>query len=233
MSTELEPVATNPMVLLQTALEKGIDPERLGKLMDLAERWEAGQAAQTFADAITRFQRECSPVRKLQTAGKAGSMQYKFASYDDVMLVCGPVLARCGIAIDFSTGPCERGLKVICRVRVGKHFEDKELEVPIPQMTVNDTQKFGAALSYAKRYVLCAALNIVVTNEDNDAATQYATIDDEQREILSKLIHETRTDIGKFCAWLGAQEIGDIRCADFPKGLAQLQKRKKEMAVKS
>jgi hypothetical protein len=36
-------------------------------------------------------------------------------------------------------------------------------------MRVNETQKFGAALSYAKRYALQGALNIVVTDEDTDA----------------------------------------------------------------
>lgn len=165
--------AMSPLTLLHTALEKGVDPDRLGKLMDLAERWEENRASKAFADAITKFQKLCPPIHKSQMAGKSdGRMQYKFASYDDVMYVAGPILADCGIAISFTTDPSEHGLKATCRVRVGTHYEDHTLTVPIPDMRVNGTQQFGAALTYAKRYVLCAALNIVVTNEDDDASSQ-------------------------------------------------------------
>ncbi len=35
---------SNPVTLLQTALEKGVDTEQLEKLMNLQERWEAKEA---------------------------------------------------------------------------------------------------------------------------------------------------------------------------------------------
>jgi len=64
MTTELTVQQQTPMALIQMAVQANADPDKLGKLMDLQERWEAKQAADAFGQALADFQSECPPVHK-------------------------------------------------------------------------------------------------------------------------------------------------------------------------
>lgn len=199
----------DPLVLVDKAIERGVDVSQLGQLVELAEKMQKAQAAREFAVAVSSAQAEFPTVFKRRTAtikAREGGrdFHYQFASYDDVMREVGPVLAKHKIALNFSTEPGGGPglLKVTCRVRVGTHYEDHTLTVPVPsQMVVNDTQKFGAALKYAQRYALCAAMNVVVTDEDNDAEALVDTITQDQAKELDKLMLKKGVNVGKFLRW--------------------------------
>ncbi len=235
MANELEESSgvTNPLVLIQSAIERGVDPDRLGKLMDLAERWEANRAATAFAAAVARFQSLCPVVFKGRKAGKEGDgLKYSFASYDDVMAEAGPVLAQCGLAVSYTTQPAAAGLEITCRVSLGIHTQETRLTIPIPQMKVNDTQKFGAAMSYAKRFAICAALNIVVTDEDDDAASQLVCVSQDQVEQLNILLEETGSDLARFLDWAHADSLDRVPVAKFPEAIQFLGRKQKSRATK-
>lgn len=247
---EVHPLATstgvsNPLVLLQSMIERGGDPDALGKMMALAEHWEANQAAKAFAAALTRFQSLCPAVFKHRVTKQTANFDgYNFASYDDVMRAAKPHLEACGIAISFSTAdPGEKaGMLGSCRIRVGSHFEDTTLFIPIPAMKVNDTQKFGAAMSYLKRYLLCAALNIVVTDEDDDAAKQFESMSGDQIAKINDLmdairdIQEEATAAGlvldrpfvveNFLAWLEVKTLADVPASKFKEAVFFLESKR-------
>lgn len=221
------PVVASPLALIQSAIEKGHDPEQLGKLMDLHERWEVNQAAAAFADALTTFQAKCRPIRKARSAGE-GRFKYSYAGYEDVMRAVGPLLAECGIAVSFSTQTHEKGIRVTLTLRVGTHTQDNTLDVPIPAMSVNDTQKYGAALSYAKRYSLCAALNIVTTDEDDDAQHCVDPISDQQAMEIDAFCQEHNIAKGPFLKYMGVTAIEHIAAPDFRKAMDGLRAKAKE-----
>lgn len=208
-NTQLVPTApAEPLALIEQAIAKGYDPAHLGQLMDLQERWERNRAAERFAAAISAFQAAVPVVLKERVAKINDDWSYNFAGYDDIMRQIAPLLAKYQIVITFSSDQIPQvGIKTTCRVRVGVHFEDHTLTVPIPQMKVNDTQKFGAALSYAKRYALCAALNIVVSNEDDDAAKQLDNVDEEEVAALRDLIETKQVDLPRFLSWAFGKEF--------------------------
>ena len=54
----------NPMALIQMAIDKDSSLERLEKLMDLQERWEAKQAAKAFKAAMVEFQGKKPELKK-------------------------------------------------------------------------------------------------------------------------------------------------------------------------
>src|SRR6202035_1152887 len=142
MSDELPvhlPTQVNPLMLLQSAIEKGIDPEKLGKLMDLVETWNKNRAAEAFANAIRDFQSSCpaveksSPVRGKKAAdGSPGPIHYHFAPLEDVMEVAQPHLTACGIVVTWDTCPDGQSLKTTCHVRVGTHVEHTSITIPCP-----------------------------------------------------------------------------------------------------
>lgn len=222
--TQLQP--TNPLAIIERAIAAGMKPEDLKGLFDLQERHERNRAAEAFADAITGFQDECPVILKRRVA-KIKEWSYGYAGYDDVMREIKDLLKRYRIAVTFSTDHTDKGIKATCRVRVGTHYEDHTLTVPVPgQMVVNDTQKYGAALSYAKRYVLCAALNIVVSDEDDDAAGLLENISEEQVKELQGLIKSKSVDEKRFLNWANIAQLTSMPRRDFPKALDMLKRKK-------
>ena len=171
-ATDIVPAATNPLAIIEAMSQNpACDVEKLKGLMDLAERWQARDAREAFVRAFADFQEKCPIIGKGRVA-QGDRMSFRYAGFSDIMQAIQPVLAACGLSVSFSSDLLTDGrLHIACTVSHGTHSEVSEFTCPVPsQMRVNDTQKMGAALSYAKRYCLCAALNIVVADEDFDGA---------------------------------------------------------------
>lgn len=229
MAEELtRPESISPLALIDKAIEKGFDAAQLSHLMDLQERFEKNQAAKAFAEAMTRFQASCHNVLKRRTADAAGKFSYKYASFDDIMKEIGPHLAECGLAVTFQIAETQKPniLKITCHIRHGIHVEATDSFVPIPAMTVNDTQKFGAAVSYGKRYVLCAALNIVTTDVDDDATGLADVIPPSQVEELRELLWQKDKDEKRFCVYIGVQSLEEMNSRDFATAADFLRRQK-------
>lgn len=58
-----EPAMT-PDRLLEIALNKDVDIDRLERLIAMKERWDKDQAEKAFFHAMTEFQNECPDIRK-------------------------------------------------------------------------------------------------------------------------------------------------------------------------
>jgi hypothetical protein len=139
-----------------------------------------------------------------------------------------PILAQCGISVGFNTehDTAKGFLMVTCRIRVGAHFEDRKFACPVASsLNVSEAQKFGSALSYAKRYCFCAAMNIVVTDEDDDGSGTFEYIDETQVETLNSLIAERNADFKKFLAWAEIPELGKMLKSNFPKAVDMLRRK--------
>ena len=236
MQTELvpapaQPIAqlaheVTPMVLIERAMERGIDP---GQLYDLARKWQEDMAAEGFAKALATFQAKCPKVEKKRTIDLGHGKSVPFANLEDVMDAIKQLLCDCGLAVTFSAGVNDAGmLTAKCMIHHGRHVEHSEITVPVPKnMSVNDTQKTGAALSYAKRYALCAALNIVISDEDTDGEGLHETITEEQADTLRQWIETTNSNEKKFLEVAGATSLALIKAKDFDRLFKMLQQKAK------
>lgn len=166
----------DPMRLVQDAISRGFSGEQLREVVAVVRELVRDQAAARWAEAVTGFQAEMPPIVRSREAAikmrSGGEFNYRYASYDNVMKAARPYLQRWAIAVSFDTQTTNDGkrMDVTVNIRVGIHTEPRKFSIPISAGQMSDAQACGAALSYAKRYALCAALNIVVTDEDNDAA---------------------------------------------------------------
>jgi len=233
MSSIVPAAGPDPLSILDKAITSGVGSADLTRLYELVERHRAAQAAEAFARAVTSFQAECPVVKKSRRAEIRGKTEYgySFASFDDVMAAAAPILARHGIVVTFSFPPAEGPMiRVICRVRVGTHVEETEMTVPVPVMSVNDTQRLGAAVSYAKRYALCAALNIVVSDEDDDAERLVTLASEADIRLIRELIQSKRVDLAKFLTFAGVPDLDSITAAQAP-ALIQTLRRKPVVAT--
>lgn len=222
-----------PMSLIQLALERDASPELLERLVALQERVERTRATTLFGQAMAGFQSEMRPVLKTRAVlNRDRTERYRFASYDDIFEAVGPLLSKYNISVSFEIPTTSDRFNMTLRLRVGGYFEDKMYSAPMPdtaklagQLYMTEPQAFGVALSYHKRYCLCAALNIVVTDEDSDAAAQdlAAPITVEQlAEIRELLVKSKKTESG-LCHWLNVGELEAMTRADYDKATFYLK----------
>jgi hypothetical protein len=190
--------AADPTGLLAMAVQQGADASQLKELRDLHHQMERDQAEREFHEAMAMFQRRCPAIKKSRKGHNSN-----YAPLDDIMRQIAPLLQDCGLTITFDASMVDGNCHCVCRVRKGLHEQTTAIDLPMPEeMRVNQTQKMGAALSYAKRYSLCAALNITVTDEDTDGAGLGDTIGQKEQDAIDTLLSQLPDDRQrKFWQW--------------------------------
>lgn len=163
--------ASGPMALIETALASGATPEQLTELYAIYRQWMADEAQRVYANALADFQAECPQIEKKKpVVNKSGDLMYKFSSLEDVDVLIRPLLAKHRIVVTVDPQRIEGGfMHARCRVRVGSYYEDYTLPIPMAAIqAANATQAALGTLSYVRRGLICAALNVVCCGEDND-----------------------------------------------------------------
>lgn len=227
---ELVKAEPTPMQLIQQAIEHGISPDQMSVLMDLQERHARNKAEREYGEAVAAFQARCPTIHKSRAAAFNGKQAYTYASLDDIMVVIRPILQECGLSVAFTTTLTEGMITAECILRHGIHSERHGVTLPMPgDMRVNDTQKAGAALSYAKRYALCAALNLVVTDEDDDAGGLGETITEEDAIKITEMLEALGGDnYRRFLEWLEVDEIRKIPASRLTEVIGKLKGKLRE-----
>ena len=214
-----------PMDLLGLAVEKGLDVAALEKLMDLQERWQAGQAKAAFDAAMAGFQANCPTMKKTRKADR-----YNYAPLDEILRTIRPILEQHGLSVTFDTEISSEGiLSAVCKVaHIQGHSETSRFTCPVDRnMKVNDSQKQGSANSYAKRYALKNALNLVESDEDDDGfAGGTAFIDKEQIANIEALITEIGASRAGFLKWAGVRNIANIPADKYQTCISVLEKKR-------
>src|SRR5690606_26563581 len=77
--------AVTPMDLLDRAMQRGMDAEALGKLLDLQQRWEADQARKAFVQAMAAFKAEPLKIDKKKAVEHNGKYMYSHATLAQVV----------------------------------------------------------------------------------------------------------------------------------------------------
>lgn len=198
----------DPLQMLGVAIEKGMSVADLGPLMDLVERDQANKARVSFMSAMAEFQSTCPTIKKSSKGHNSN-----FAGLDEIFVTIRPHLAASGLAVRFDSETGEGKQTAICYVshRDG-HVEESRFTCPIDaKMSANDSQKAGSANSYAKRYALCNALNLVGSNFDDDGdGAGTVLITDKQRVWLDECIEAYGIRIPIFCKVLDVPDLDSI-----------------------
>lgn len=161
------------LALIKSAIDKGIDPEALGKLLDLQDRVMAKQAAMAFNEAKKRFQAECRPITKNRTA-EFKSTKYTFADLEQVTQSIRPLLEKHGFSYSFDQTHNGGIIQVTCYLRHEQgHQEATTFSAPWgTNAGMSEAQKYASATTFCQRYALRLALGLPV-GEDNDGREEY------------------------------------------------------------
>lgn len=128
--------------------------------------------------ALAAVQGEMPTVQKAETANvrmkTGGTYRYRYASLADIHAAVLPVLARHGLAwITMPTlRPDGHGYVLVCELAHASG-ESRTCEMPLPVSA--GAQELGSAITYMRRYAICAVCGIA-TDEDDDGAAAPAAV---------------------------------------------------------
>lgn len=218
-------VLSNPIqeLIVQLGIEKAMKPESVAALKELSAlslRLDEVNAEKAFAAAFADLQAELPQVLVSKPIpDNTGKVRYYIAPYEDIMEQVGPLMTRHGFSISFSSDIREGPLRIAmeCTLRhAGGHKSVSGQSVRIGRGPPgsSEAQADGAATTYARRYALCATLNIVIEH-DTDARNEGGTITQEDAAALEKRTHDAcrgdRAQIGRLLKLAGADRFCDIR----------------------
>jgi ERF superfamily len=234
-----QPASVNPLALIQTAIDKGVDAEQLSKLMDLQERFERNQAEKAFAYAMNRCQEKMPAVVRNQLNTHTQKM---YANLEAVNTAIKPIYTAEGFSLSFG----EDESKVADSVRIyvdvihtggltRRHFGDFPLDGAGAKGGTNKTgiQSKGSTISYGRRYLTLMIFNVTVADEDTDGNPAGDTINRGQLEELHDLLENcTRAGVPvampAFLKWLGVDNLQDLPQREMGRATYELKRKIKE-----
>lgn len=244
MSTEITTLPANEaggaLGLIQQAMQSGLSPEHLEKLLAVKKDWEADEARKVFSAAVASFQGRCPIIEK---GDKAYDKDY--ARIDRIWRTIRPLMDELGLSVTWNV--CELREAAVCHVEgylrhKQGHSERLVMDCPLPALiktksgndAQNVAQQMGSAYTYAKRYAMCAALGIVTGDDDDGHAAGAQFVTYQQAEELEMLMQTCRGiagfDEAKFWAWAQAERTADIIADKYVQAKQALEKRIKGAA---
>jgi hypothetical protein len=220
--------------LIALAINKYVAVEVLERLFDLQVRVERRDARSAFFAAVAAFQEECPEIVKDKRAEvltrKGSTYYYSYAPLDTIARTIRPILKRHRLSYSWTTEKTDNPgvLDVVCILR-HKDGHEERATFPTPIDTaaaMSGAQKNGAALTYGRRQSLVSVLGLVTADDDPDAplADTQPISKGQAAAILDKIL-ATGSDLQKFCAYMGVQEVEQISAGDFERAIAVLNRK--------
>lgn len=174
-------------VIERAALNKDVDITKLEKLLDMQERILAKSAEMAFNSAMAQMQAELPVITERGEIKVNGVLRSRYARFEDINEAVKPILQRHGFAISFRTDTTKDTVKVtgILTHREG-HATQTDMTLPVDLSgQKNAVQAIGSSVSYGKRYVMEALLNITSKGLDDDGrGTDAPMPDPEGKQLL-------------------------------------------------
>lgn len=220
-------------IIERASRDPSVDIDKMQRLFEMHEKMQAQQAKRDFLTALNDMLPEMPIVRKngiIEIPNKdnksATQKPTKFARWEDIDEAARPIYTAHGFSLTFRI---EQTADRITAYAVLGHRGGHERETPFSSPIEgsgfkNNTQGWGSALSYCKRYAACAALNIVTTGDDDDGkrADAQEVISEAQETQLREMIEATESNLAIFCRYYKIDKIGDMPAASFAHALAAL-----------
>lgn len=105
---------------------------------------------------------------KLKKSATNPHFKSKFAPLDEIVETINPILSAHGLVWSTMPSQSDSGPTLRYRLAHAPSGESEEGEMPL-LLSKQDAQGQGSAITYARRYALCAVLNLVA-DEDDDGA---------------------------------------------------------------
>jgi hypothetical protein len=234
------------LAILQSAVSTGVNNENVGgveRMVALYERLQDKKAAKDFSAALADLQAETGKIvamkpvhgKSLDGGKTEGPIKYHYAPFEDIMDRVRPLLTKHGFSISFDTEIKEPYLTSLCTLthRSG-HSKTNRFTVRMGDGPphASAAQASGSNASFARRYALCDALAIVIS-QDDDARVLGRPVD---AFSAAKLIERARLTVKENMLPLlwrmaGVLNAEDVPASKLPVIEEYLAKREKEKGI--
>lgn len=154
------------IIIEAAAMSNDLDIDKMSKLLDMQERILNKNAEISFNQAMAKALAEIPSFEESQAG-----YNFKYATFESINEVVKPILSRHGLFVTFKTTFIEGGVTVIAKVTHEQGATEETQGVfPFDKTgQKNNIQAVGSAISYGKRYMMNALLNISTHGEDDNA----------------------------------------------------------------
>lgn len=230
--TEAAPEASAIIAVIErAALNPSVDIDKMERLLQMQERIMDRNARAAYAAALAQMQPELPIIAERGgIKDRGGSVQSRYALWEDVVGIITPILSKYGFALSFRTG--NEGDKVsvtgVLSHRDG-HSESTSLTLPVDTSgSKNAVQSVGSSTSYGKRYTTAALLNLRTGEPDDDGrAGGYQRIDASQVADLRALIQEVGADLPRLLQFWKIDKLEDINVTAYKDVVASVERKRR------
>lgn len=181
----LNPLSETLAVFERLAVNKDVNPDTLGKLLDVQERLLDRQARMAFDQAFIAMQPLLPQitkegriqVREKDNQGKRTgdlTQDTAYPKWETIVKKIKPILHEYGFALNHRTSMTAEGKLRVTAILRGHGWEDDSCYFDLMADATgskNNNQAWGSSESYGIRYTSCAVLNLVIVGQDDDART--------------------------------------------------------------
>lgn len=156
----------DPLAMIQSAVERGLDPDTLRQLMDLADRHAATEARKAYTQALSELKRDLPTVIERDKTVEFGNTRYTHTSLAAAMTaITEPLLLH---GFDLSWRPKTDGgmVTVTCKLvhRAG-HFEECTISAPPDNKgSKSAPQAIASTITLLQRYAALSLLGIATAD---------------------------------------------------------------------
>ncbi len=204
---------TTPADILRIAMDQGADLDRLERLMELQERWEANEARKAYVVAMSEFKRNPPEIFKDKQV-TYGQTSYMHATLGNIVSLVVCALAEHGFSHRWVPKQQDGRISVTCILthKLG-YSEETTLEAsPDSSGGKNSIQAVASAVSYLERYTILSACGLATKDMDDDGnaieAARVAWIAEEADKLRSASVTGDRLK----AVWLEVKERCRSRC---------------------
>lgn len=154
-------------VISRAAADPSCDIDKMERLLQMHERMQAKSAEAAFNAAMAQMQCEMPTVFEGATNTHTKNT---YATLDDINRAVKSVMQAHGFAVTFKVVHVAAGVSVTgILMHSAGHREETTLLLPVDTGPGRSTvQAVGSSVTYGKRYVMCALLNITTGDAPDD-----------------------------------------------------------------
>lgn len=207
--TDTPSAADNPLAILNAAVQQGVDPGVLERLMALAENYKAQRAEEAFNAAMNA----CQSLMPLIVHDKQNSHTQKtYTSLEKIITTVRPIYIHNGFSLSFSEGEARNPgeVRIVCDIaHIGGCTKQRYIDLPRDGTgakggaNMSAIQGVCSAVTYGRRYLVTSIFNIVVAGQDIDGNNPalLETITTEEAMNIEDHITDKEVDRVRFLDW--------------------------------
>ena len=225
MSETKELIVQQPasLTMLNVAIEKGMEPEKLLQFYEIHDKWEKNEARKAFVSAMSDFRSRCPVIARTKQGHNS-----KYAGLAESIDQVKSLMSECGLSHSWRTRQKENEVFVTCVLtHVAGHSEETTLSAPKDDSgKKSPIQAIASTISYLERYTFYAITGMTSAEMDNDGYQPPQLISAEQIKKLEEQITKAKADKAKFLELFGIKSLSELPVNEWNKAVVVLKAKK-------